>query len=175
MDKPFVFTVIGPDRPGIVERMSDIVAAHGGNWLDSRLAALAGRFVGATLITVPEENAENFSAALKELETSGLRVMLEPALGAVVRPHPSKLVLKLVGHDHPGIVREISRVLHRHGISIDELNTGTDKVPMSGETFFRASAELQVPEGFSLEKLRDDLEALSHEIMVDLDLKERKI
>lgn len=174
MDRSFVFAVIGPDRPGIVELMSDLVVAHGGNWLDSRMAALGDHFVGVALITVPEEKSDEFSAALRQVENSGLRVMLEPTDKADVRPSTPNLAIKLMGHDRPGIVREISRVLHRHGINISELNTSAVRVPMSGETFFRATAELQVPEGFSIDKLRTDLEALSHEIMVDLELEERK-
>ena len=41
-----VLTLIGPDRPGLVERVSDVVASHGGNWLESRMAHLAGQFAG---------------------------------------------------------------------------------------------------------------------------------
>ena len=37
-----VLTLIGPDRPGLVEAVAEVVAAHGGNWLESRMAHLAG-------------------------------------------------------------------------------------------------------------------------------------
>ena len=41
-----VLTLIGPDRPGLVEAVAEVVAAHGGNWLESRMARLAGKFAG---------------------------------------------------------------------------------------------------------------------------------
>ena len=76
--------------------------------------------------------------------------------------------LALVGNDRPGIVRDISRVLARSGVNIDELETGTSSAPMTGETLFHASARVRVPPSVSLDALRGELEALAGELMVDL-------
>ena len=43
---------------------------------------------------------------------------------------------------------------------------------MSGETIFRATAEIDLPPPLSVEPLKRDLEALSQEIMVDLVVRE---
>jgi glycine cleavage system regulatory protein len=82
--------------------------------------------------------------------------------------------LQLVGADHPGIVREISRALHEHGVNIEELNTECVAAPMSGETLFRASAKLRLPGGLTIDELRARLEDLAHSLMVDLQLVERR-
>lgn len=174
MDRTFFFAIIGPDRPGLVELMSDTVVAHQGNWLDSRMASLADYFVGVARVTIPEKHAEDFAAALKQFEETGLRVMLEPAEKVPAEATTRKLVIQLTGHDRPGIIREISRVLHRHNVNISELRTGAEGGPMSGQIIFRASAEIDLPPSLSFEQLKKDLEALSHEIMVDLDVKEAK-
>ena len=174
MDRIFFFAIIGPDRPGLVELMSDAVVAHKGNWLDSRMASLADYFVGVARVAIPEKHAKAFADALRNLEKTGLRVMLEPADRATSEGSKRKLVIQLVGHDHPGIIREISRVLHKHSINISELRTGAEAGPMSGETIFRAIAEIDLPPSLSIEQLKRDLEALSHEIMVDLDVAEAK-
>ena len=71
-----------------------------------------------------------------------------------------------------GIVRDISAVLARHGVSIEVLETECESASMSGEPLFRARAELGVPAALSLELLRGDLEALANELMVDLALNE---
>ena len=44
-----VLTVIGRDRPGLVDTLSGVVAEHGGNWEESRMAHLADRFAGSPL------------------------------------------------------------------------------------------------------------------------------
>jgi glycine cleavage system regulatory protein len=78
--------------------------------------------------------------------------------------------LEVVGNDRPGIVRDISRVLARHQVNIEELETDVTSAPMSGEALFRARASLRVPPGVTLEQLRGVLEALAGEIMVDVAL-----
>ena len=42
MTTPLVLTFVGDDRPGLVSQISQAVAAHGGTWLESRSARLAG-------------------------------------------------------------------------------------------------------------------------------------
>jgi glycine cleavage system regulatory protein len=46
MTTTLVVTVMGTDRPGLVEALSKALAAHHGNWWESRIAGLGGRFAG---------------------------------------------------------------------------------------------------------------------------------
>ena len=78
------------------------------------------------------------------------------------------VVLELVGTDHPGIVRDISRALHARGVNIEELNTECSLAPMSGEPLFRASARLHLSAGLTVEHLRKELEEVAQNLMVDL-------
>ena len=80
------------------------------------------------------------------------------------------LKLKLVGHDRPGIVRDISRVLADCGVSIEELHTEIVSGAMSGGNLFQVQALLQVPVGLATGELRRMLEALANELMVDIAL-----
>jgi glycine cleavage system regulatory protein len=48
-----VLTVIGADRPGLVETLAQTIAEHGASWLESRMAHLAGHFVGLLRVSVP--------------------------------------------------------------------------------------------------------------------------
>jgi glycine cleavage system regulatory protein len=167
-----VLTVIGADKPGLVEALSEAVASHEGNWLESRMARLSGRFAGILRVSVPPERTAALAAALSRLEERGLRVVVETSVedeGA--EPHHG-LQLELVGADRPGIVREISRVLAERGVNVDELSSECTSAPMSGEALFRASARLRVPVSLPLEELRARLEALAHDLMVDLTLDE---
>src|SRR2546421_8836268 len=72
-----VLTLIGPDRPGLVESVAARVAAHGGNWLESRMAHLAGQFAGILRVEVPAERLSELRAALLELEAQGLRIVAQ--------------------------------------------------------------------------------------------------
>ena len=72
MQRLLVMTVIGQDRPGLVESVAALVAEHGGNWLESRMSRLGGQFAGILRVEVPGENEAAVVAALQKLESRGL-------------------------------------------------------------------------------------------------------
>ncbi len=165
-----VMTVIGPDRPGLVESLSALVSDHDANWLESRMARLAGQFAGILRIEVPVERRAALLQALAALEDRGLHITLLEGAAAPESQLSQVVRLELVGNDRPGIVRQISRVIAHHGVNVDELETETESAAMSAEPLFKASALLKVPAGVSLETLRSDLEQVSHDLMVDITL-----
>ena len=165
-----VVTVIGPDRPGLVSQLSDRGKAHGASWAESRMASLAGQFAGIVRFEVDAARAAALAAALVELEALGLRVVIAEGR-RIPRPADGRtLKLELVGHDRPGIVRDISRVLADSGVSIEELHTEIVSGAMSGGNLFQVKALLEVPAGLATGELRRVLEALANELMVDIAL-----
>jgi glycine cleavage system regulatory protein len=167
--RSLVLTLIGPDRPGLVEAIAGLVAEHGGNWAESRMASLAGEFAGILRIEVAEEQAGRLGEALAGLEAQGLQVVVKGA-EATAPGEGELLSLELVGQDRPGIVREISQALAERGINVEELDTECSSAPMSGETLFRARALLRLPRATSHENLRHSLEAIAEDLMVDIEL-----
>lgn len=171
MHTSLVLTVIGPDRPGLVEAIAAVVARHGANWEESRMAQLGGQFAGMLRVTAPEETQDALEDALAGLGSVGLKVTVARAAAAQVQV-PKLLHLNLVGQDRPGIVREIAEALARRGVSIESLETRCVSASMSGEQLFEADAVLAVPPALAAEDLRTALEALANELMVDLELAE---
>lgn len=165
-----VLTVIGDDRPGLVSLLADVVAERGGSWQHSEMARLAGKFAGIVLVDVPGEEVEALRAALEGLGgAAGLAVTMT-AVDTASESAQQTLMLHLVGQDRPGIVQQVSLALAGHGVSIEELHTNTREAPMSGGLLFEARAVLRVPDGVAVEGLRPGLEAIAHELMVDIDL-----
>ena len=171
MGTSLVVTVIGNDRPGIVERLSEVVLAAGANWEESRMARLAGKFAGILRISVAAANADALASGLRALTSDGLTVVVESSAEAPAETFRT-VRLELVGNDHPGIIRDISKVLAQHQVNIEELETDVSSAPMSGEMLFRARARLTVPAAMTLDQLRSVLEAIAGEIMVDVVLDE---
>jgi glycine cleavage system regulatory protein len=165
-----VITLVGPDRPGIVESVAEPIAAHGGNWLESRMAHLAGKFAGVLRIDVAEDRLAPLTEALRRLEANGLRVVVEPSPAEPPPPEKQLMQLDLVGTDRPGIVREIARALAERSVNIEELVTDRASAPMSGELLFRAQARVRVPAGADLAALRSRLERVASDLMVEVKL-----
>ncbi len=130
MQTHLVFTVIAKDRPGLVERMAEIIAGTGGNWIESSMA----RQTGAEL------------------------------------PEGASAHLDLVSQDHPGILRDITRVLSEKGVSIEHLETEVVSGSMQGEALFKASADLRLPSGLDPASLSDALQETAGDLMADINL-----
>jgi glycine cleavage system regulatory protein len=174
-----VLTLIGPDRPGLVEAVAQTVAQRGGNWLESRMIHLAGQFAGILRVEVPPGQAEALSRALEGLGASGLRVVAErsarPAPGApagAAAGGARVMRVELIGLDRPGLVREISQLLARQEINVEELTSDRTSAPMSGESLFRAHARVKVPPHIDAAQLRGSLERLASDLTVEIRLDE---
>src|SRR4051812_40839137 len=175
-----VLTLIGPDRPGLVEAVAQVVADHRGNWLESRMVHLSGKFAGILRVEVPTERRRALLQALEGLASNGLRVVAEPVATAEGAPGGATdsgqmMSLELIGLDRPGLVREISQLLAQHGINVEELITGRSSAPMSGEMLFRAEARVKVPAGVDAHGLRGRLQRLASDLTVDIRLGEEPL
>jgi glycine cleavage system regulatory protein len=166
-----VLTLIGPDHPGIVDSVSEVVAAHGGNWLESRMAHLAGKFAGVLCVEVADEQAAALEAALGRLEISGLKVIIERS-APVEAPRQHAMEIELLGLDRPGLVHEISALLAAHGINVEELATDRPTAVHSGDRMFHAHLAVIVPETVDVTAVRHGLERLAGDLMVDIRLAE---
>lgn len=166
-----VLTVIGPDRPGLVESLAQTVVAHGGNWLESRMAHLSGQFAGILRVQVDETSADKLTNALRNLDLQGLTIVVaedvnQPVESTPVRVEP--LSMELVGSDRPGIVKQITSVLAEKQVNVEQFQTECINAPMSGKTLFRATARLHLPPQLSAEQLCRTLEEVAHDLMVDI-------
>lgn len=176
--KDLVLTLIGPDRPGLVEAVAAVIAAHDGNWLESRMARLAGHFAGILRAQLPESQVGPAAAALAKLQARGLRVLVDAAPERVDAPRARPdlsvgerlMVLEVLGLDRPGIVRDISQLLAATAVNVEELTTDRASAPMSGEMMFSARARLHVPAHVDLAGLRGGLRRLADDLVVDINL-----
>ena len=170
MNVALVMTVIGRDRTGLVESLAGIVAEHGGNWLESRMCRLGGEFAGILRVHIPAEQQAALMRDLKTLESRGLSIVAR-ADDSSAPPVAGKLtLLEIVGHDRPGIIREISRVLAAQGVNVEELSSECVSAPMSGETLFKARVRLQLPAACNSAALRGELEKIASDLVVDISL-----
>ena len=168
--RSLVLTIIGPDRPGLVESVAGVVAEHGGSWVESRMSRLAGQFAGILRVSVPSHKADALFEACRQLEADGLRLLLERGQDEVPVPERRVVSLSLVGGDRPGIIAKISEVLAARNVNVEELNTECEGAPWSGDTLFKATARLNVPSDLDLNSLRSSLEEIGNDFMVDIAL-----
>lgn len=161
-----VLTAIGADRSGIVNALAEVVARHDGNWERSQMAELAGAFAGIIVVTVPDDRAADFTAAVAALPDLTTAVRDVDAREAI---EPDELVtVELLGNDRPGLVRELTSIFAGHDLSIEQFESASYDAPMAGGRLFEAQLVVPILPTTDTDALRDDLEKLALELMVDI-------
>ena len=172
MSNPLVFTFVGADKPGLVEKLSQTVAAHGGNWLESRMSELAGQFAGIVKVEVGKDQSAALRAALLALCEPRFSVVVAESSTEPSTGNYRELRLTIVGNDRPGIMREVSHALAARNISVSEMDTSITSAPMSGDPLFEATARIQVPQKLDLDELNAQLDTIANTLTVHIDLEQ---
>jgi glycine cleavage system transcriptional repressor len=147
MQKNFVLTLTGPDRIGIVDRVTGLLLAGGGNVETSRMARLGGEFAILMLVSMAEDRIAGLDANLESLAAEGYKVTTTPAELTYAEAHPNWLPYRIEVHgaDHEGIIHEVAHYLSGRGISIESAESETTSAPVSGSPLFAMTAQVVVP------------------------------
>ena len=167
MLQSLVFTILGPDRPGVVEQISGCVNDHDCNWLGSRMSRLGGKFAGIIQVEGDAAVLGILSTSLSELKD--LTVVVESGEAEDARDEKT-VVVTMLGLDRPGIVREVSRELAARQMNVLDLETNVSKAAMTGDLMFNGRALVALPDHVDLSVLGDRLEEISHSLGVDVEL-----
>lgn len=169
MNTQLVLTVLCDDRPGVVELLAQTISQHHGNWLESRMANLAGKFAGILQIAVADTHQLELRKALNLLADKGFRIVIEDAI-TISKPDCREFNFSVVGNDRPGIVREIAQAFAVRHINMGELETACSSMPWSGEPLFEATGVIEVPKAVDMNELYDYLDKIADELAVDIRL-----
>lgn len=169
MKRSVIVSAIGPDRPGLIDRLASVIAGVSGNWEGSRMLRLAGQFTGMVQVVLEEDAVPELERSLATLESEGLHTRVLGVSGEEGGDDAgTTLELEVVGQDRQGIVRAISGTLAGLGVNVIELATDCGAAPMSGERLFKTQATLSCPAGMELAAVRDAVEAIALDLMVEL-------
>ena len=165
-----VVATIGEDQPGLVNRLSELIAGMNLNIEDSRMTVLGGEF--AVLMSVAGD-----SALLSELETKLSELAAATGLAYLFRKTSDKpgtttrrLRVKVEAMDHPGIVHSIAAFFSERGINIFELSTDTERAAHTGAPIFNLRMEIELPDDRDMAALRSEFAEYCEERDLDGDL-----
>ncbi len=170
MQTNLVLTLTGPDRIGIVEDVTGLLLARGGNVEVSRMARLGGEFAILMLVTLPAERVAGVEMDLEGLAAQGYKVTTTrvPQTHAQAHPGWKAYHVEVHGADHEGIIQEVARYLSQRGINIESMDSETTPAPISGVPLFTMTAEVAVPPGLAGQGWEAGLEDLSHHLNLEI-------
>lgn len=169
-----IITAAGPDRPGIVSRISRILFETGCNMEDTSMTLLRGEFAMMLIVRLgPGMSARGLERKLKSVQKNlRLSLLIKPLSRKEARERGSlkgrPYILSVYGADHPGIVYRITRLLAAKSVSITDMNTRV--IGPKGQPVYVMILEVVVPFKKSIPGLRSELKKVSKAMTVDVTL-----
>lgn len=170
MDSNLVVTLTGPDKIGLVERVSKMVVECHGNIASSRMAHLGGKFAMLMYITISSQNLENLTQKLDELTEEGYKLTSSVTWQGDQEKYAGWMPyqIEVAGADHEGIIHHITRYFADNGFNIENMDTNMVKAPVSGIPLFQMSAVVLLPPEKLARSWQKDLTAVADEQNVDI-------
>jgi len=168
-----VVTVVGPDRRGIVEKITAVALTYQVNIEESRMARLGGEFAVIMLLTLPGEKEEALLTGLDGLKADGLTVITRPTNFSRLERLQGFVPyeISVFGADHEGIVHSVARYITSERMNIETMDTRVSKAPVTGTPLFSMQATVQAPPEVTLGELRKKLAEIGDELCVDIEVK----
>ena len=173
MEKNFIMTAFGKDRPGIAADVTGVIYESGCNLKDTTMTRLADEFTLILLFSSQEENLE------EKLMRECRRLEIEKGLSAFIRPvgsgrrdpaGGSRHTIRVEGLDHAGIVNKVSRYLADNGVNIENLTSKRTFSPESGAALYAMKIEVLVPDTVAMDGFENGLDLIGAELNVDIAL-----
>jgi len=169
-----VISGIGPDQPGIVAAITNILYQRGCSIIDSTMNRLAHEFAVILIITVPD------NVRFSELQREFLAVEESHHMTIMIKPIPEQLSLEthqpqnpymvsVGGKDRVGITFQVSRKLAELDINITDLNAQT--IPGDNGPIYIMMVEVDVPNSIAIESVRKELQGLGAEMGVEIQIR----
>ena len=151
-----VISVIGHDRPGLVNELAKLAADLNLSIEDSRMTVLGGEF--AVLMSVAGGDL-----ALQRLETKLDRLATELDLAWLLRRTGERAdvegrvpyTVSVTAMDHPGIVHKVASFFSSRDINIYNLDTVCERAAHTGTPIFSLVMEVELPPDVRIAELRD--------------------
>jgi len=160
-----LITISGNDRPGIVHEIASVVHRHGGNWEQSQLIHLSGKFVGLLQVMVEEEKREALRLDLLKIADLELTI----AEGSHEEEQKGNVFqVRLIGADHPGIVSEIFGAAAELGLNVESMTTHTEAAADSGVLLFKAESRLSAGPKIDSLHIAERFERLAPDLLVEV-------
>jgi len=165
--KSILISVLGDDKPGLLDSLSEIIVSNDGDWVESNMSTIEAKFAGILRVNVPSKNAKKL---IKELTSSklGLQIACEETVPATHSDFKSYNI-ELIGQNHVGIINKLSHVLtYELKANVEGIKTEIIDASMSGEQLFKAQINLHLPISIDERLIKDKLELIADEMMVEI-------
>lgn len=118
-----VVAALGPDRPGIIAGITEVLLREHGNLEDSAMTILHDQFTMTMVVTTPATLNEVESDLAPVAERLGLVISVRDVAQLALGVEGEPFVVRVHGADRPGLVHDVTGLLAQHDINVTDLAT----------------------------------------------------
>lgn len=163
----FAIAVLGPDRPGIIAGITEVLLREHGNLQDSAMTILHEQFTMTLVVSTPAAIGQVRTDLALVADRLGLVVSVRDVTASAAGTTGQPYVVRVHGADRPGLVYDVTSVLAAHDVNITDL--ATRLVGGTSPTYVM-HVHCDVPEATSASTLRDDLAVIATRLGIHLTL-----
>ena len=165
-----IINAFGPDKPGIVAKISKIIFSFNANIENSKMILLESDFTILMLISIDENKINQFKTELNKIDD------LELSFKQTLKRSNDELKYNKYSFtisvaDNEGIIYLYSDLFKKNNINIEKMETEIDNAPISGFPMFVLSSILNIPYKLDIDIFKKSLKDIAQENNIEYKLK----
>jgi glycine cleavage system transcriptional repressor len=168
MSQLIVLSAIGTDRTGVVQDITKVILACGGNIEESRMTTLGAEFAVLMLVSGNWHTLSRLETALDKLTADNdLTISIRKTGAKASSDNRMPYAVDVVSLDQQGIVFNLAEFFASRDVEIADVATRSYAAAHTGSPMFSVQMAVHVPSGLSISQLRDDFMELCDRLNLD--------
>ncbi len=168
MSQLIVLSAIGTDRTGVVQDITKVVLACGGNIEESRMTTLGAEFATLMLVSGNWHTLDKLERGLEKLgKNDNLTVTIRKTDARPTKDDRMPYAVDVVSLDTPGIVFSLASFFASRDIEIADVATRRYAAAHTGAPMFAVQMAVNIPSAVNLAQLRDEFLELCDRLNLD--------
>ena len=168
MSQLIVISTIGTDRMGVVQDLTKVVLACGGNIEESRMTTLGSEFAMLLLVSGNWHTLSRLEQGLDKLCKDGdLQVSIKKTDTKPTEENRMPYAVDVVALDQQGIVFNLANFFTSRDIEIADVATRSYAAAHTGAHMFAVQMAVNVPSSVHVSQMREDFHELCDQLNLD--------
>ncbi len=168
MTQLIVLSAIGTDRTGVVQDITKVILACGGNIEESRMTALGAEFAMLMLVSGNWHTLDRLERELGKLDKDDhLTVAIRKTGARPIKEDRMPYAVDVISLDQQGIVFSLANFFTSRDIEIADVATRRYSAAHTGSPMFAVQMAINIPASAPIAQLRDDFLELCDRLNLD--------
>lgn len=167
MSQLIVLSAIGTNRTGVVQDITKVILASGGNIEESRMTTLGAEFAVLMLVSGNWHTLSRLESALDKLTSDSLSISIRKTDSRAPQVDCMPYAVDVISLDQQGIVFNLADFFASRNVEIADVATRRYAAAHTGAQMFSVQMAVNIPSGESISQLRDEFMELCDRLNLD--------